>query len=127
MSALHRLIYPILSEDHFQSHINLMTTECGQVPSSSVYVMINTDEVPNQLENMVDIFYLFDSIRYIVGYCLPFKCYVENFGNAEPCRIIKATENIQLYHEHITRFKVIYCKKKFLRLLVLLFKKFMKQ
>lgn len=112
MSALHRLICSapttVMPEEHYQPHHTLATTECGQMPTSSVYVMISTDEVPNQLETMVDIFYLFDSIRYIVGYCLPLKCYADNFGNAEPSRVIRAIENVQLYQEHITRFKVFF-------------------
>lgn len=73
---------------------------------SSIYVMVNTDEVPRKLEDFVDIFSVFDSIRHIVGYCLPLKSYVECFGNAEACRVIKAIEDVEMYQQHMQRFKV---------------------
>lgn len=76
---------------------------------SSVYVMVNTDEVPSILKEFVDIFTLFDSIRYIVGYCLPLKLYVEFYGNAEASRVIKAIKDdkeVELYKENHDLYKV---------------------
>ncbi|KAI1723511.1 hypothetical protein DdX_03672 [Ditylenchus destructor] len=74
-------------------------------PSPKVYVMVNTDNVPKILEDFVDIFYIFDGIRYIVGYCLPLKIFVDQFGNADACRVIRFVENqedqIKQFQYHI--------------------------
>ncbi|KAI1703891.1 hypothetical protein DdX_14634 [Ditylenchus destructor] len=54
-----------------------------------VYVMVNSDQVPFHLRHNVRTFSLFDEIRHIVGYCIPLRVYVKQFGNAPSCRVIR--------------------------------------